>query len=106
MLDVFVLPSLYEGLPLALLEAMASERAIVATRVGHVPEVLDGLSVDPIPSEDPHALTEAMCAAPPQRLAAAELRQRVVERYSVDRMAAEHAALYRELWRRRERVAA
>jgi glycosyltransferase involved in cell wall biosynthesis len=106
MLDVFVLPSLYEGLPLALLEAMASQRAIVATRVGHVPEVLRGLDVDPIPSDDPQALAEAMCGAPLQRLAAAELRQRVVERYSVERMAAEHAAIYRDLWKRRERVAA
>jgi glycosyltransferase involved in cell wall biosynthesis len=106
MLDVFVLPSLYEGLPLALLEAMASQRAVVATRVGHVPDVLRGLDVDLVPADDPHALAEAMCDAPLQRLGATALRERVVERYSVERMAAEHAAIYRELWRRRERVAA
>lgn len=39
-LDVFVLPSLNEGIPLALLEAMSLKRPVVATRVGGVPEVI------------------------------------------------------------------
>lgn len=59
--DVFVLPSLSEGLPLALLEAMASACAIVATAVGEVPAVLDGgragLLVSPA---DPVALAAAV----------------------------------------------
>eukprot|EP01036_Dinobryon_divergens_P058491 gene58491-78026_t len=44
--DVFVLPSLFEGLPLALLEAMAMGRPVLATPVGQVPEVLARLPVD------------------------------------------------------------
>ena len=40
--DLFVLPSLSEGVPLALLEAMLAARPIVATTVGEVPTVLDG----------------------------------------------------------------
>jgi glycosyltransferase involved in cell wall biosynthesis len=40
-MDVFVLPSLNEGIPLALLEAMSACRPIVASRVGGVPEVIE-----------------------------------------------------------------
>jgi glycosyltransferase involved in cell wall biosynthesis len=59
--DVFVLPSLSEGLPLALLEAMFSACAIVATSVGEVPAVLDhgqaGALVEP---GNPAALASAI----------------------------------------------
>jgi glycosyltransferase involved in cell wall biosynthesis len=57
--DVFVLPSLYEGLPIALLEAMALERPVVATRVGGTPEVVtDGVDGLLVPGGDPRALAE------------------------------------------------
>jgi glycosyltransferase involved in cell wall biosynthesis len=58
---VFVLPSLSEGLPVALLEAMAWGRAIVATRVGGVPEVIDdGVEALVVPPGDPVALAAAI----------------------------------------------
>ena len=58
---VFVLPSLSEGLPVALLEAMAWGRAIVATRMGGVPEVVeDGREALLVPPGDPAALAEAI----------------------------------------------
>jgi len=72
-IDVFVLPSLVEGLPLALLEAMYAGRACVATAVGGVPEVItpgdNGLLVPP---GDEVALAEAISA-----LGSVDLRRRL-----------------------------
>jgi len=49
-LDVFVLPSLSEGMPLAVMEAMAAKRPVIATRVGAIPKMVKdqqtGLLVD------------------------------------------------------------
>ncbi len=60
---VFVLPSLSEGLPVALLEAMAHARAIVATAVGGVPDVLDdGSEALLVPPGDPRSLAEAIAS--------------------------------------------
>jgi glycosyltransferase involved in cell wall biosynthesis len=57
--DVFCLPSREEGLPLALLEAMAHGLPCVATRVGDIPEVV-GDAVVTVPPEDPVALADAL----------------------------------------------
>ena len=59
--DVFVLPSIKEGLPYTIIEAMAAEVPIVATRVGGVPELIEhnknGLLVEP---KNPEALAFAI----------------------------------------------
>lgn len=59
--DIFVLPSLWEGMPNALMEAMAVGRACVATNVGGVAEIIDdgynGLIVDPY---DVRAIEQAL----------------------------------------------
>lgn len=59
--DVFVLPSLSEGLSIAVLEAMAARRPVVATRVGGNPElIMDGETGLLVPPADPHALAMAV----------------------------------------------
>lgn len=101
--DFFVLASVSEGLPMALLEAMASGLAIVATDVGGVPEVLeserDALLV---PAGDPRALAQALVrlAADPGLRArlGASARERADE-LGADRVAARLDAIYSGLLR-------
>ena len=55
--DIFVLPSLKEGLPYTILEAMAAEIPIIATNVGGMPEMLDDCGIL-IPSKNPELIRE------------------------------------------------
>jgi glycosyltransferase involved in cell wall biosynthesis len=59
--DIFVLPSLDEGLPVVILEAMAAEKAVIATAVGGTPEiVIDGQTGTLISAENSDKLAEAI----------------------------------------------
>jgi glycosyltransferase involved in cell wall biosynthesis len=59
--DICVLPSLWESLPYSMLEAMAAGKAIVATRVGGMPEAIaHGQTGYLIPPKDPAALADAI----------------------------------------------
>lgn len=59
--DLFVLPSIVEGLPLALLEAMFAGKAVIATAVGGVPEVIDSNENGVlVPAADENALADAI----------------------------------------------
>ena len=61
---VLVVPSIYEGMPLVVLEAMAAGRSVVASRVSGIPEVvLDGGTGWLVPPEDPEALASALAHA-------------------------------------------
>ena len=61
MMDVFVHPSLRDGMPNALLEAMACERAVVATPVGGILDVVkDSETGLIVPANDPQALSNAI----------------------------------------------
>ncbi len=100
--DVAVLPSLHEGLPNVVLEAMAAGLPVVATRVGGVPEaVLDGVTGRLVESGAPDALADALIAVlrdpgTGQAMGRAG-RERVVREFSLDRMVEETQALYGEL---------
>jgi glycosyltransferase involved in cell wall biosynthesis len=59
--DLFVMSSVTEGLGTSLLDAMAASKAIVATRVGGVPDVVeDGKTGVLVPPRDPHGLADAI----------------------------------------------
>lgn len=100
--DVFVQPSLAEGLPLALIEAMLAARPIVATAVGEVPTALsEGRAGTLVPPGDPQALANALAAllsnpGKAQRLGAAAA-QRAAQQYTLARMVERYAALYASL---------
>jgi glycosyltransferase involved in cell wall biosynthesis len=101
-MDVFVLPSYSEGVSLALLEAMAAGRPVVATAVGGLPEVVtDGDTGLLIPPRDPNALARALerLLADPAwaRQLGANARARVRAHYSLDRLGREINAIYGEL---------
>ena len=100
--DVFAMPSREEASPMALLEAMACARPVVVTAVGGVPEIVaderSGLLVPPGRAESLAAALARLAgdADLRERLGAAA-RARILERFDLDRMVAEHEALYREL---------
>ena len=104
-IDVFVLPSIREGLGAGLLEAMACARPVVATGVGGVFAVVeDGVNGYLVPRGDTAALADRirrLLADPEQaRRMGAEGRKIVEERFTVQRMANEMIALYGQVARR------
>jgi glycosyltransferase involved in cell wall biosynthesis len=105
-LDVVVLPSLREGTPVVLIEAMAAGRPVVATRVGGVPDVVaDGDTGLLVPSRDPRALAEAVAKILQGTLLARRLgdagRVSVITRFAIVRLATDMEGFYRVLLDRR-----
>lgn len=101
-MDMFVLPSLWEGLPNAVMEAMAARLPVVATSVDGTPELVnDGETGLLVPPKSPEALADAIAklvadGALRQRMGQAG-RRRIEQHFTEDRMIAETEALYREL---------
>ena len=99
--DAFVLPSLNENLPLALLQAMAIGLPCIATDVGGVREVLDDGAGILVPPGNVKALIAAMELLVARPEIAAELgaaaRKRVEERFSLSRCADDHVRLWSEI---------
>lgn len=98
--DAFVLPSRTEGLSVALLEAMSSGLAVLATDVGGTRDAAGGAAVL-VPPDDPRALAEALSAVLAEPARAQTLgeaaRRRVLSRFGIGLVARRHLELYREV---------
>lgn len=100
--DVFVMASLSEGLGVAVLEAMAAGKPVVASAVGGLREsVIDGVTGYSIPAADPQALAEGIAKIIANPAMAAEFgsagRARARANYSLENMASGNESLYYEL---------
>ena len=100
--DIFALPSDWEGVSIALLEAMAAGLPVVATAVGGTPEVvIDGINGLLVPPHDPEALAGALSRLlidPDLRQHIGETgRQSVRERFNIQHTVHQTQALYESL---------
>jgi glycosyltransferase involved in cell wall biosynthesis len=108
--DVFVMPSLWEGLPMAVLEAMVARKAIVASAIAGIPEAIvngrEGLLVTPgevAPLAD--ALREVITDERRRSALGEAAAERADAEFTVAVMADRYEALYAEAYRRRQSTA-
>lgn len=100
--DVYVLPSLFEGTPLGLLEAMLLSKCAVVTRVGSNAEIVqDDVSGKLVEAEQPNQLSDAVRRLLTNRKMREEIgqkaRERVLALFSLSRMINEYELLYESL---------
>ncbi|MGE5095828.1 MAG: glycosyltransferase family 4 protein [Betaproteobacteria bacterium] len=100
--DVMVLPSYSEGLPYALLEAMAGGIPVIGTPVGAIPDVMThGIHGFLVPARDGKAIAEALAVLHGDRERVSWMsracKRRIRAAYSIDRVAAQFATHYAHL---------
>jgi glycosyltransferase involved in cell wall biosynthesis len=104
--DLAVFPSLMEATSVAALEAMSCGVPVAASRVGGLPEIVDpdvgGLFTPADPVSQAETLVRLLSTADLPALGRAA-RERVVARWSVERLAARHEEIYETLLRENER---
>lgn len=101
--DIFTLPSLWEGLPLTAIEAMAAARPVVLTDVGGNSELVQsGVNGMIVPPDDVDTLAATLVELLNDEQRRAEIgraaRQRVQHDFSIDTIAAQHETLYESIW--------
>lgn len=106
-IDLFVLPSLAEGTPISILEAMAMEIPVIASRVGGIPElIIDGVTGILIKSAAPSEIVEAVIhlfERPYKRRNMGKMARRVVrEDFSLEGCVFSHEKLYKNFKKRLE----
>lgn len=105
-MDVFVLPSLMEGLPMVLLEAMAARKPVIATEVGEIPKILEqGKLAVLVKPKDVRGLAEAIVSVLEAENKINGITQnsynKVKDNYSSEKMADKYFEVYQEiLWKK------
>ncbi len=104
--NLFALPSRIEAMPVALMQAMAAGKAIVAAKVGGVPELMeDGKEGLLVPAEDESALSRAisrLLREPALAMAlGAKAKERAGREFGLEQMLESYLALYQELTKER-----
>jgi glycosyltransferase involved in cell wall biosynthesis len=101
-IDIFVLPSLSEGLGVAALEGMAARKAVVASKVGGLAEsVVDGVTGYLVPPANAPALADALVKLVDDPLLARAMgengAERVRQHFTMEQMAGGNEAFYHEM---------
>jgi len=100
--DVFVLPSLTEGLPMALLEAMAAKKPVIASRVGAIPKVIidneTGILIKPgNANELSKAVIDLLQDKFKADLITKNAYNKIVQEFSSSRMAKQYINIYENM---------
>lgn len=106
--DIFVMPSRWEGLPMAVLEAMVARKAIIASAIAGIPEaIVNGREGLLVPPGEPAALADALeilLTQPHRRQElAAAAAERAKKEFTAAVMADRYEALYASAYARRDR---
>jgi glycosyltransferase involved in cell wall biosynthesis len=101
-IDIFVMPSLHEGLGVAVLEAMAAGKPVIASRIGGLAEsVADDVTGILVPPANATALAQAIAKLVQSRSLAREMgqqgRRRIERHFTLEQMAAANETYYYEL---------
>lgn len=103
-IDIFVLPSLWEGLPVALLEAMSMSKPIIATGVDGTAEVIEDrvsgylISTDNLKEQIAKAITHLCRNKELRDNLGAGARRRIQEHYNVEMMTKKNEEIYKNLY--------
>jgi len=97
-MDVFVISSVNEGTPVTIIEALSAGCPVVATRVGGLADLLEGGRFGTLtPSGDTDALAAGVLAVLAEPPDTTDAQRAMLNRYGIDRLAADLRALYRAL---------